>query len=67
MAEIPKGKKVVLFCNTGSLSAQAAFALRVAGRENVSLLQTGFLGWKLDAAHKPDNSGKQPPKGSHAQ
>lgn len=51
--EIPKDKKVILFCNTGSLSAQAAFALRVAGRDNVLLLQTGLDGWKRDAAYKP--------------
>lgn len=51
--EIPKDKRVILFCNTGSLSAQAAFALRVAGRDNVLLLQTGLDGWKMDAAHKP--------------
>ena len=51
--EIPTDKKVILFCNTGSLSAQAAFALRVAGRDNVLLLQTGLDGWKKDAAYKP--------------
>lgn len=51
--EIPKDKKVILFCNTGSLSAQAAFALRVAGRDNVLVLQTGLDGWKKDAAYKP--------------
>jgi len=51
--EIPKDKKVILFCNTGSLSAQAAFALRVAGRNNVLVLQTGLDGWKRDAAYKP--------------
>ena len=51
--EIPTDKKVILFCNTGSLSAQAAFALRVAGRDNVLLLQTGLDGWKRDAAYKP--------------
>lgn len=51
--EIPKDKKVILFCNTGSLSAQAAFALRVAGRDNVLVLQTGIDGWRKDAAHKP--------------
>jgi rhodanese-related sulfurtransferase len=51
--EIPKDKKVILFCNTGSLSAQAAFALRVAGLDNVLVLQTGIEGWKKDAAHKP--------------
>ncbi len=51
--EIPKDKKVILFCNTGSLSAQAAFALRVAGRDNVLVLQTGLEGWKKDAPYKP--------------
>ncbi|GAB4231349.1 MAG: hypothetical protein Tsb0032_37600 [Kiloniellaceae bacterium] len=51
--EIPADKKVILFCNTGTLSAQAAFALRVAGRENVLVLQTGFLGWQEIAAYKP--------------
>lgn len=52
-AEIPRDKKVILFCNTGSLSAQATFALRVAGRDNVLVLQTGIEGWKRDAAYKP--------------
>lgn len=52
-AEIPRDKKVILFCNTGSLSAQAAFALRVAGHDNVLVLQTGIEGWKSNAAYKP--------------
>ncbi|THD85522.1 rhodanese-like domain-containing protein [Aliigemmobacter aestuarii] len=51
--EIPADRKVILFCNTGSLSAQAAFALRVAGRDNVVVLQSGFLGWQENAAWKP--------------
>ncbi len=51
--EIPESGKVILFCNTGSLSAQATFALRVAGRENVVVLQSGFIGWQKDAAYKP--------------
>ena len=51
--EIPEGRMTILFCNTGSLSAQAAFALRVAGRSNVVLMQTGFTGWQQDAAYKP--------------
>ena len=51
--DIPRDKKVILFCNTGSLSAQAAFALRVAGRDNVLVLQTGLDGWNKDAAYKP--------------
>lgn len=51
--EIPTDRKVVLFCNTGSLSAQAAFALRVAGMDNVLVLQTGILGWAENAAYRP--------------
>jgi len=51
--EIPTDRKAILFCNTGSLSAQAAFALRVAGRDNVVVLQTGLIGWQQDAAWKP--------------
>ena len=51
--EIPEDRMTILFCNTGSLSAQATFALRVAGRTNVLVLQSGFTGWQQDAAHKP--------------
>jgi rhodanese-related sulfurtransferase len=51
--EIPEGRMTILFCNTGSLSAQAAFALRVAGRSNVVVMQTGFTGWQQDAAYRP--------------
>ncbi|MGB0224490.1 MULTISPECIES: rhodanese-like domain-containing protein [unclassified Marinobacterium] len=51
--EIPETGKVILFCNTGSLSAQATFALRVAGRENVVVLQSGFIGWQQNAAYRP--------------
>jgi rhodanese-related sulfurtransferase len=45
-ARIPKDKPVLLYCNTGTLSAQAGFALRVAGLENVRILQGGFAEWK---------------------
>ncbi|MBU2487194.1 MAG: rhodanese-like domain-containing protein [Alphaproteobacteria bacterium] len=51
--EIPEDRMTILFCNTGSLSAQATFALRVAGRSNVVVMQTGIIGWKQDAAWKP--------------
>jgi rhodanese-related sulfurtransferase len=51
--EIPEGRMTILFCNTGSLSAQASFALRVAGRANVVVMQTGFTGWQQDAAYQP--------------
>jgi len=43
---IPKNKPVLIYCNTGSLSAQAGFALRVAGWENVRILQGGMEEWK---------------------
>lgn len=53
-SRIPKDKPVLLYCNTGTLSAQAGFALRVAGYENVRILQGGYAEWKakggLDAA-----------------
>ncbi len=45
-ASIPKDKTVLIYCNTGSLSAQAGFALRVSGWENVKILQGGFAEWK---------------------
>jgi rhodanese-related sulfurtransferase len=55
-ASIPKDKSVLIYCNTGSLSAQAGFALRVAGYENVRILQGGYAEWKakggFDAATK---------------
>ena len=45
-SEIPKNKPVLIYCNTGSLSAQAGFALRVSGWDNVRILQGGFEEWK---------------------
>lgn len=51
--ELPENGMVVLFCNTGSLSAQATFAARLMGRENVLVLQSGRNGWLVDAAYKP--------------
>lgn len=53
---IPKNKPVLIYCNTGSLSAQAGFALRVAGWDNVRILQGGMAEWQakggFDAAAK---------------
>ena len=42
---IPKDKPVLIYCNTGSLSAQAGFALRVAGWDNLRILQGGMHEW----------------------
>ncbi|WP_420860625.1 rhodanese-like domain-containing protein [Algirhabdus cladophorae] len=55
LQDIPTDKKVVLFCNTGALSAQSAFGLRVLGYENVLLLQTGYLGWLAQRAEASQN------------
>jgi rhodanese-related sulfurtransferase len=60
--KIPNNKPVLIYCNTGSLSAQAGFALRVAGYENLRILQGGYEEWKakggMDAYKKAVN--KQP-------
>ncbi|MDM7457237.1 MAG: rhodanese-like domain-containing protein [Tepidimonas sp.] len=45
-SEIPRDRMVLIYCNTGSLSAQAGFALRVAGWDNVRILQGGMEEWK---------------------
>ena len=45
-AELPGDKMVLLYCNAGTLSAQAGLALRLAGMENVRILQGGFSEWK---------------------
>ncbi|MHB1216077.1 MAG: rhodanese-like domain-containing protein [Thiobacillus sp.] len=45
-SEIPADRMVVMYCNSGSLSAQAVFALRLLGYDNVKVLQDGIEGWK---------------------
>ena len=45
-SELPGNKMILLYCNAGTLSSQAAIALRVAGMENVRILQGGFTEWK---------------------
>jgi rhodanese-related sulfurtransferase len=59
-AQIPRDKPVLVYCNTGSLSAQSGFALRVAGWENVRILQGGYAEWKakggMDANLKASSS-----------
>lgn len=43
---IPKDRPVLIYCNSGSLSAQAGFAMRVAGWDNLRILQGGFDEWR---------------------
>ncbi len=45
-AELPRDKMVLLYCNTGTLSSQAGFTLRLSGMDNVRILQGGLTGWK---------------------
>ena len=47
--EVRKDGLVVVYCNTGSLSAQAVFALRLLGWDNVKVLQGGYEEWKAAA------------------
>jgi rhodanese-related sulfurtransferase len=57
---ISKDKPVLIYCNTGTLSAQAGFAMRVAGWDNVRILQGGMEEWKakggFDASTKASGS-----------
>jgi len=43
--EIPQDGMVLMYCNTGALSAQAVLALRVLGWDNVRVLQGGYDNW----------------------
>ena len=45
-AELPTDRMVLVYCNAGTLSAQAGFALRLAGMDNVRILQGGLNDWK---------------------
>jgi rhodanese-related sulfurtransferase len=61
-AELPKGKMILLYCNGGTLSAQAAFALKLAGVENVLILQGGFNQWKEEGGFDASRRATQPVK-----
>src|SRR6056297_3949576 len=49
---LPEGM-IVVYCNTGTLSAQAALAARMMGYDNVVVLQGGLDGWRRDGAWHP--------------
>ncbi|EDM69763.1 thiosulfate sulfurtransferase [Roseobacter sp. AzwK-3b] len=49
---LPDGM-IVVYCNTGTLSAQAALAARLMGHDNVVMLQGGLDGWRRDGAWHP--------------
>jgi rhodanese-related sulfurtransferase len=61
--ELPTDRMVLLYCNAGTLSAQAGLALRVAGMDNVRILQGGYNDWKtkggFDANRRALKTGKK--------
>jgi rhodanese-related sulfurtransferase len=59
-AEITKDRTVVIYCNTGSLSAQSVFAMRVLGWDNVKVLQDGIEGWKKKGGFKANALASKP-------
>jgi rhodanese-related sulfurtransferase len=59
-AELPKNKTILLYCNSGTLSAQAGFALRVAGVENVLILQGGLNEWRAKGGFEAQRRATQP-------
>lgn len=60
--DIPKTKPVIIYCNTGTLSAQGGFALRVAGYDNVRILQGGYAEWKAKGGFDAATKATQPAK-----
>jgi rhodanese-related sulfurtransferase len=42
---VPRDRAVVLYCDTGVLSAQARLALSLAGYDNVKVLAGGYQAW----------------------
>lgn len=61
-AELPKNKSILLYCNSGTLSAQGAFALKLAGVENVLILQGGLSQWKAEGGFDAQRRAAQPAK-----
>lgn len=59
-SEIPRDKMVVIYCNSGSLSAQAVFALRLLGWDNVKVLQDGIEGWKKKGGFEANKRASRP-------
>lgn len=61
-SELPKDKPILIYCNTGTLSAQAGFALRVVGFENLRILQGGMRDWQAKGRFEAYERASQPPQ-----
>lgn len=61
-SELPKEKPIIIYCNTGTLSAQAGFALRVAGYDNLRILQGGMSDWRAKGGFEAYERALKPPQ-----
>ena len=61
-SELPQDKPILIYCNTGTLSAQAGFALRVAGFDNLRILQGGMREWQTKGGFEAYERALQPPQ-----
>lgn len=61
-SELPKDKPILIYCNTGTLSAQAGFALRVAGYDNLRILQGGMREWQAKGGFEAYDRALKPPQ-----
>ena len=61
-SELPKDKPILIYCNTGTLSAQAGFALRIAGYDNLRILQGGMREWQAKGGFEAYERVLQPPQ-----
>lgn len=59
-AGITKDNMVLIYCNTGSLSAQSVFAMRLLGWDNVKVLQDGIEGWKRKGGFEANARASKP-------
>lgn len=58
--EIPKNRMAVMYCNSGSPSAQAVFALCLPGCANVKVLQDGLESWRAKNGVEANARAKKP-------
>jgi rhodanese-related sulfurtransferase len=58
--KIPRDKAVIVYCNTGSLSAQGAFALKLVGYDNVKILTGGYDGFKAKGGLQANERARNP-------
>ena len=50
--ELPTEKPLLLYCDTGVLSAQAMMALKLVGLENAKVLRGGYAAWVAEQAKR---------------